>query len=104
MMTEPPMTTSQSSTTSAEPRTVMVQGLERIDVPAKVFDRGTGTPVVFLHGLVGLNDHWMPSINRLSKSMRTTAFELPLLDLSGDDCSIHGATRLTAEFLRAHCA
>ena len=103
MMTGTSMTTSHPTPTAHEPRTVLVRGLECVDVPAKVFDRGTGTPVVFLHGLVGLNDHWMPSINRLSKSMRTTAFELPLLDLSGDDCSIHGATKLTAQYLSAHC-
>lgn len=101
-MSDEAMTTSPLSIPSHSPRTVIVRGLECVDVPAKVMDRGDGTPVVFLHGLVGLNDHWMPAIDRLSKSMRTTAFELPLLDLKGEDCSIHGATHLTAEYLRSN--
>ncbi|MGQ0628829.1 MAG: alpha/beta fold hydrolase [Phycisphaerales bacterium] len=57
------------------------------------------SPVVFLHGLVGLNDHWEPSVSKVRDRLRCVLFELPLLNLSGDDCSIEGVTRLTERFL-----
>jgi 2-hydroxy-6-oxonona-2,4-dienedioate hydrolase len=61
---------------------------------------GVRTPVVFLHGLVGLNDHWEEVVGRVQGRMRCVLFELPLLQLSGADCSIEGVTRLTERFLR----
>lgn len=66
---------------------------------ATVSDLGRGAPVVFLHGLVGLNDHWEDVTARVQDRMRCVAFELPLLQLRGDHCSIHGATDLTARFI-----
>ncbi len=76
---------------------------------AKVADTGfshapdaIGTPVVFLHGLVGLNDHWERVVSRVRSRMRCILFELPLLRLSGPDCSIEGATALTIRFIREH--
>lgn len=69
------------------------------DQTANVTDVGTGLPVVFLNGLVGLNEHWEGVVERISHSVRCILFQLPLLSLRGDDCSIHGATRLTARFL-----
>jgi len=69
------------------------------DLSATVVDVGEGVPVVFLHGLVGLNEHWEGVVDRVCNRVRCVLFELPLLQLRGDDCSIHGATRLTAQFL-----
>lgn len=69
------------------------------EVMATVQDLGEGVPVVFLHGLVGLNEHWEGVVERVNHKVRCILFELPLLRLRGDDCSIHGATRLTARFL-----
>lgn len=68
---------------------------------AKVIEVGPvdGVPVVFLHGLVGLNEHWEGVVERVSEGVRCILFELPLLSLRGEDCSIHGATRITADFL-----
>ncbi len=68
---------------------------------AKVIDRGPQdtVPIVFLHGLVGLNEHWEGVVERASNRMRCILFELPLLQLRGEDCSIQGVTRLTADFL-----
>jgi pimeloyl-ACP methyl ester carboxylesterase len=57
---------------------------------------------VFLHGLVGLNDHWDEVVQRLTGRCRCVMLQLPLLDLEGDDCSIHGATELTVRFLEQH--
>jgi pimeloyl-ACP methyl ester carboxylesterase len=58
--------------------------------------------VVFLHGLVGLNDHWEDVVQRIQDSARCTLLELPLLKLQGEDCSIEGTTALTARFLEEH--
>lgn len=70
------------------------------DLTATVIDQGKGVPVVFLHGLVGLNEHWEDVVARARDHVRCVLFELPLLQLRGDHCSIQGATELTAKFLR----
>jgi pimeloyl-ACP methyl ester carboxylesterase len=69
---------------------------------ATVVEIGTGTPIVFLHGLVGLNEHWEGVVERISDRTRCIMFEMPLLSLRGDHCSIHGVTNLTAQFLREY--
>ncbi len=70
---------------------------------ATVFETGTpvicGMPVVFLHGLVGLNDHWEPVVAKLKSSLRCVLFEMPLLRLSGEVCCIQGVTALTERYL-----
>ena len=67
---------------------------------ATVSDTGVGIPFVFLHGLVGLNDHWEDVTARVRDRLRCVLFELPLLRLRGDHCSINGATDLTARFVK----
>lgn len=71
-------------------------------VEARVHDLGHGCPVVFLHGLVGLNEHWDEVVQRMRSGCRCVMLELPLLQLEGDDCSIHGVEALTAQFLEEH--
>lgn len=71
-------------------------------VNASVIDVGEGLPIVFLHGLVGLNEHWEAVVERVCHRIRCLLFELPLLSLRGDHCSIQGVTTLTARFLREH--
>ncbi|MFG0283428.1 MAG: alpha/beta fold hydrolase [Phycisphaerales bacterium JB039] len=73
-------------------------GLEAA-VRARVEDVGSGEPIVFLHGLVGLNEHWETVARSVAEHFRCIMLELPLLNLRGDDCSIDGVTRLTAAFL-----
>jgi pimeloyl-ACP methyl ester carboxylesterase len=60
----------------------------------------TGTPVVFLHGLVGLNDHWEDLVDRVKPRLRCVLLEMPLLDIPGEDCSIEAVTRITERFMR----
>ena len=76
-----------------------LRGLADLPVAADVASIGEGVPVVFLHGLVGLNDHWEGVVARAKSSMRCVMLQLPLLDLEDDDCSIDGATELTARFI-----
>lgn len=67
---------------------------------ACVHETGAGMPVVFLHGLVGLNEHWEGVVDRASEELRCLLLELPLLQLRGPECSIHGATHYAVKFLR----
>jgi 2-hydroxy-6-oxonona-2,4-dienedioate hydrolase len=57
-------------------------------------------PVVFLHGLVGLNEHWEDLIGYIRHRAECLAFELPLLELPMSECSIEHVTVITERFLR----
>lgn len=70
------------------------------DLQATVVTTGQGLPFVFLHGLVGLNEHWEGVVDRIRDRVSCTLFELPLLQLRGEHCCIQGATALTGQFLR----
>lgn len=74
-------------------------GLSGNRVVARVQEAGQGRSVCFLHGLVGMNDHWEEVVRRISARYRSTMLELPLLELRDEDCSIDGATALTVRFL-----
>ena len=71
-------------------------------VQARVIETGAGHPVVFLHGLVGLNEHWEAVVRTIRDRARCVRLELPLLDLRGRDCSIEGVTELTIRYLEEH--
>jgi pimeloyl-ACP methyl ester carboxylesterase len=68
-------------------------------VPLRVATHGGGAPVVFLHGLFGLNEHWLGTLSHFDHQVRCELVEIPLLDLPGDACSICGATALIIRFL-----
>lgn len=80
---------------------VVLVGPSGVPVTATVESIGSGPAVVFLHGLVGLNEHWEEVVGRLSDRVRCTTLELPLLELRGADCSIQGVTAITQAFLDA---
>ena len=84
---------------SGERGVVELRALAGIAVLANVAAVGSGIPVVFLHGLVGLNDHWEGVVEHVRGSAKCILLELPLLDLEYEDCSIDGATELTEKFL-----
>jgi len=102
-MTAMPMSTAPAQAVG-RPATVVLHGDEGVPVPCRVVDVGDGNaaPVVFLHGLVGLNDHWEELVRLIQHRSRCVLFQVPLLDLTGEDCSIRGVTELTAKFLREH--
>lgn len=95
------MTSISDSTAPAE-GTVELIGLSGKPVEARVKAFGSGKSLCFLHGLVGLNDHWEDAALQMAGRRRCVLLELPLLSLRGDDCSITGVTDLTAKFLREH--
>jgi 2-hydroxy-6-oxonona-2,4-dienedioate hydrolase len=71
-------------------------------IHADVVRSGTGPQVVFLHGLVGLNEHWEDVVGRIRDRAACTTLELPLLELRGDDCSLWSVIHMTTEFLEKH--
>ncbi|MBX3376017.1 MAG: alpha/beta hydrolase [Phycisphaeraceae bacterium] len=103
-LSPPPTSSPGSPTTTEHVRTINLVGLSREVVPAQVVDIGEGRPIVFLHGLVGLNDHWEDVVRGCCHRLRATLLEIPLLQLRGDDCSIQGVEVLTANFLQQHFA
>lgn len=96
--------TSSADTSAALPQQqVVLEGASGDPVSAKLVDTGgDGVPFVFLHGLVGLNDHWEEVVQRARERLRCVMLEIPLLRLRSKDCHIDGVTRLTAAFLRDH--
>lgn len=92
--------TSSSAATDLGSTSVVLRGASGQDIVARVVDQGSGRPFVFLHGLVGLNDHWEEVVRRTKHRARCIMLEIPLLELRGPDCSVDGVTELTASFLR----
>lgn len=81
------------------PRPLDLIGWSGEPVRASVIEQGSGPAIVFLHGLVGLNEHWLDVARGASRRSRCVMLELPLLGLRGEDCSIAGVTELTIRFL-----
>lgn len=81
---------------------VVLRGLAGSDVSVDVVESGNGPPIVFLHGLVGLNEHWEAVSRDMTGRARCVMLQVPLLQLRGDDCSISGVTALTVRFLETH--
>lgn len=101
-MATPSTSTSEFARTGLRPSTLTLPGKSMAQVVARVAEVGEGSPIVFLHGLVGLNEHWEEVVSRARQHTRCIMLELPLLELKGDDCSINGVTDLTARFLERY--
>jgi len=78
---------------------VSLIGMSGRNIVADVVESGTGMPIVFLHGLVGLNEHWELVVQSLSKRARCITLEMPLLSLRKSDCSIQAVSAMTMQFL-----
>jgi len=59
------------------------------------------TPLVFLPGLIGLNEHWMLVVERVRERLPCVLFQPPLLKVGGEHASTHGWAEITSEFLRS---
>lgn len=80
-------------------REVTLTGVSGKRITAEVVERGEGPPVVFLHGLVGLNEHWERVVDGVSDRVRCVTLEMPLLELRGVDCSLSAVSAMTMQFL-----
>ncbi|TVQ32383.1 MAG: alpha/beta hydrolase [Phycisphaeraceae bacterium] len=63
-------------------------------VRVRVDELGQGRPLVFLHGLLGINDYWLPTARALSSRFRSHLIEVPLLELPGRLSNVDGVARL----------
>lgn len=95
-------TSNEERTAASSTGEVVLRGVSEPGIVGKMVRCGTGRPVVFLHGLVGLNEHWEPVLDHIQHRFSCTTLELPLLELHGQDCSIQGVADLTVQFLREH--
>lgn len=99
-MSATPMRSNQARLADRDERTaVELVGPAGAPVPATVWDIGEGRPVVFLSGLVGLNKHWERVIARVSHRFRCVPLEVPLLELEGADCGVHGVRVMIETFI-----
>ncbi len=81
---------------------VSLIGMSGRDIVVDVVECGAGLPVVFLHGLVGLNEHWELVVRLLSGRARCVTLEMPLLSLRKSDCSIQAVSAMTMQFIDKH--
>lgn len=56
---------------------------------------GDGPPMFVLNGLLGLNEHWCACHQRFASFSDCFLVEPPLLELTGDACSVSGVVRMT---------
>lgn len=68
-------------------------------IEADVVKTGSGPRVVFLHGLVGLNEHWEDVVSKIKHRAECVTLEVPLLELRGEDCSLWSVVQMTTQFL-----
>jgi 2-hydroxy-6-oxonona-2,4-dienedioate hydrolase len=93
-------TNADSTTTHAKTvRKVTLTGVSGKQIQADVVERGSGPVVVFLHGLVGLNEHWERVVDSVCDRVRCVTLEMPLLELRGVDCSLSAVSAMTMQFL-----
>lgn len=71
-------------------------------IKADVEILGKGDPVVFLHGLLGLNSHWKRTAQHLASDHRCVLIEAPLLELRGRRCSVEGVQAIVERALKEH--
>ena len=96
-------TSSPTGTHGLVEQTVGLVGPSGSEINAKVSDTRVGDQtLVFLHGLVGLNDHWDEVVNLVRDRFRCVLLELPLLMLRGKDCSIDSVAMLSVKFLKEY--
>ena len=106
VVTEPDaLSTAHTHTsTSGACRTAAVEltGLSGRTIVGDVVEHGRGRPIVFLHGLVGLNEHWETVVHSLADRARCITLQLPLLDLRMTDCSLRAVVAMTMQFLNKY--
>jgi len=91
-----------SSSSPVTTTSVELTGLSGRTIVGDVVEVGAGDPIVFLHGLVGLNEHWERVVRSMSDRARCITLQLPLLDLRMTDCSLGSVVAMTMQFLNKY--
>src|SRR5262245_533045 len=64
-------------------------------------ERGSGEPVILLHGLLGRMDHWEATLDTISRMCRAMAVSLPIFDPRLADLTPAGLARYVTAFMDA---
>ena len=67
-----------------------------------LMDKGSGPPVIMLHGMFGQISNWRPIVERVSTSFKAIALELPYLELEPRLCSVGVLTEFLANFIESN--
>ena len=65
-------------------------------------EKGSGDPVMMLHGMFGKISNWSAVINKVSNSFKAIALELPYLQLEPKLCSVGVLTEFLANFIESN--
>lgn len=65
-------------------------------------EKGTGEPVIMLHGMFGNVSNWNSVVEKISHSHRAIALELPYLEVEPKLCSIGVMTGFLANFIESN--
>lgn len=68
----------------------------------KYVEKGTGDPVIMLHGMFGSVSNWEAVIRETSKSFKAIALELPYLEIEPKLCSVGVMTEFLASFIESN--
>lgn len=60
---------------------------------------GEGPPLVVLNGLLGLNQHWFPSLAPLADRVEALLIQPPILEMRGKGCTVPGVASLVISCL-----
>jgi pimeloyl-ACP methyl ester carboxylesterase len=69
--------------------------------PFRWLERGTGEPVILLHGLMGQMQHWDAVLERLDGDCRAIALDLPIFHRGLREASLDALARHVVEFMDA---
>ena len=76
-------------------------GARENPVTVDILEAGSGRPLIFLSGLVGTNFHWAEVVARIRHRARCLAMQVPLLELTGDDCGVQGVKSMMARYIHS---
>lgn len=83
-------------------QTVPVTGVARdrvTGVDIRIDRIGSGPAVVFLNGLLGLNEHWFGCLAPIARHAECLLVQPPLLEMKGKGCSVDGVVHLVVSVL-----
>jgi len=91
---------SSNNPCESHPTPVRASAVDRVTGLDIRIDRvGTGRPIIFLNGLLGMNEHWFSMLGPLADRAECILLQPPILEMKGKGCSVEGVTQLTIAVL-----
>ncbi len=85
-----------------DPQPDIVSGTTRDRVTGmdiRIDRMGEGRTIVVLNGLMGLNQHWFPSLAHIAGRAECVLIQPPLLEMRGKGCTVEGVAHLVISVL-----